>query len=486
MATPISPVITDAGLAAAIAANGAGLQLQITHVALGAAAYAPASTATALVDRREKATVFTGARLGNQLTISVTHRASDYTGAAYGVGEIGFYAGDPDAGGVLFAVWSEVGRSSPNRGGPNAINYQQTYTITLTAVPVGSVTVVYDTGAAIAMAAINTHLSAADPHPVYLRKAGNLGAPMTGPLILSGDAELPKQAVTLEQLQTDGCPIGAVLMFLRRTPPLGWLELNGAELSRAAYPDLWANAIAEGLVVTNSAWFLDRSRYSDGNGGTTFRLPDARGEFPRFWDNGRTLDSGRDIATVQVADVGSHTHVIPGDGTGGWVGGGNQPSTINVSDRGAAGTYALIGASTGVETRPRNVSFLVCVKAGLSTLAAAPAPTPGPPAPSPPPPPAPSGLPTAAFSANPLFDIVPSPGGVVNVTFTDQSTGSPTAWLWNFGNGATSTLQNPVQGFVANGVLDTYTISLTVTNAAGQHTTTKPNYISVSVNDQNP
>jgi microcystin-dependent protein len=486
MATPINPVITDAGLAAAIAANGAGLQLQITHVALGAGAYAPATTATALVDRREKAAVFNGARVGNQLTISVTHRASDYTGAAYGVGEIGFYAGDPDSGGVLFAVWSAVGRSSPNRGGSNAINYQQTYTITLSAVPTGSVTVVYDTAAAIAMASITAHLQAADPHTQYILKAGNVGSPMTGPLLLSGTATLPTQAVPLQQLLSDGCPVGMIADFMGRTPRAGWLELNGVELLRVNYPDLWDYAQAQTLVVTHAQWLLDRSRFSQGDGSTTFRIPDFRGEFRRSWDNGRNIDAGRDIATIQIESIGTHGHAINGDNTNGWIAGSNPPTSVQLSDRSVSGTYNLIVPSAEGETRPRNISVLTCIKAGTTGTPTAPPLPPGPPAPPPAPSPTPVGLPVAAFSANPLFDFAATIGALVPVSFTDQSTGSPTSWLWTFGDGATSTAQNPTHSYAAAGVADRYTVTLTVTNSAGPNTVTKTDYITISLNDQNP
>lgn len=45
------------------------------------------------------------------------------------------------------------------------------------------------------------------------------------------------------------------------------------------------------------------------------------------------------------------------------------------------------------------------------------------------------------------------------VTFIDQSTGSPGTWLWDFGDGNTSTSQNPTHSYSASG---TYTVSLTV------------------------
>lgn len=62
------------------------------------------------------------------------------------------------------------------------------------------------------------------------------------------------------------------------------------------------------------------------------------------------------------------------------------------------------------------------------------------------------------------------------VAFTDQSMGAPTAWSWDFGNGATSTLKNPSTTFFTPG---TYTVSLTVTNADGSKTLSRPQYITV-------
>ncbi|MCB9230265.1 MAG: right-handed parallel beta-helix repeat-containing protein [Bacteroidia bacterium] len=49
------------------------------------------------------------------------------------------------------------------------------------------------------------------------------------------------------------------------------------------------------------------------------------------------------------------------------------------------------------------------------------------------------------------------------VSFTDQSTGSPTSWLWNFGDGSTSTQQNPSHVYVAMG---SFNVCLTVSNGA--------------------
>ncbi|MBN2680895.1 MAG: PKD domain-containing protein [Bacteroidales bacterium] len=53
------------------------------------------------------------------------------------------------------------------------------------------------------------------------------------------------------------------------------------------------------------------------------------------------------------------------------------------------------------------------------------------------------------------------------VQFYDISSGIPTSWSWNFGDGQTSTEQNPVHTYSATG---TYTVELVVTNALGTNT----------------
>jgi PGF-pre-PGF domain-containing protein len=78
---------------------------------------------------------------------------------------------------------------------------------------------------------------------------------------------------------------------------------------------------------------------------------------------------------------------------------------------------------------------------------------------------------TANFQASPLSGVAP-----LSVQFTDTSTGSPTSWLWNFGDGTTSNSQNPSHTYYGVG---TYTVSLTVTDVVGS-TATKSNYITVT------
>lgn len=57
--------------------------------------------------------------------------------------------------------------------------------------------------------------------------------------------------------------------------------------------------------------------------------------------------------------------------------------------------------------------------------------------------------------------------GDPTVIFTDLSTGSPTSWSWNFGDGGTSVLENPSHLYATNG---TFNVCLTVTNGVGSDT----------------
>ena len=75
------------------------------------------------------------------------------------------------------------------------------------------------------------------------------------------------------------------------------------------------------------------------------------------------------------------------------------------------------------------------------------------------------------FSANTLSGCEP-----LTVSFTDLSTGNPTSWAWDFGNGNTSALQNPSATYVNAGV---YTVKLVINNATATDSIIKTNYITV-------
>jgi PKD repeat protein len=80
--------------------------------------------------------------------------------------------------------------------------------------------------------------------------------------------------------------------------------------------------------------------------------------------------------------------------------------------------------------------------------------------------------PVAAFSAHPTSGYAP-----LKVAFTDKSTGFHNSYKWSFGDGTYSKEKNPVHKYTKVG---SYTVSLTVSNAAGNNTTTKSNFIVVN------
>jgi PKD repeat protein len=82
---------------------------------------------------------------------------------------------------------------------------------------------------------------------------------------------------------------------------------------------------------------------------------------------------------------------------------------------------------------------------------------------------APTTPPTAAFSATPLSTCD------LEFNFTDFSTDIPQSWLWDFGDGTSSTIQNPNHTYASSG---SYTVKLVVSNSAGADSTTQ----TVSIN----
>lgn len=95
------------------------------------------------------------------------------------------------------------------------------------------------------------------------------------------------------------------------------------------------------------------------------------------------------------------------------------------------------------------------------------------PSPSPPPSPIPV---VSNFTGIPINGIVP-----LEVSFNDLSTGNIDSWLWNFGDGNTSTERNPVHVYEFVGHRQTiYTVTLTITDSYGSDIMTKVDYITVN------
>jgi PKD repeat protein len=81
-------------------------------------------------------------------------------------------------------------------------------------------------------------------------------------------------------------------------------------------------------------------------------------------------------------------------------------------------------------------------------------------------------IPTALFKTSVTSGYEP-----LTVQFVDASTNSPNSWVWSFGDGGTSTLQDPTHTYIAAG---SYTVTLTASNAMGSNTVSQPGYITVN------
>ncbi len=91
-------------------------------------------------------------------------------------------------------------------------------------------------------------------------------------------------------------PLGTVMHVAHSDPAKlegEWLPAHGQAIDRTTYADLF-DLIGE--------------TYGNGNGTTTFNLPDLRGEFVRGWDSGKGTDTGRAIGSAQSDQMEQHGH----------------------------------------------------------------------------------------------------------------------------------------------------------------------------------
>ncbi len=136
-------------------------------------------------------------------------------------------------------------------------------------------------------------------------------------------------------------PPGAIIYTAMPVPPEGCLKANGAAVSRTAYANLFA-AIGTTFGV--------------GDNSTTFNLPDLRGEFIRCFDDGRGIDSGRAFGSWQADDLKSHTHTVPFSDVNTYAN-NSSPGELVMGN-----TPTISSATGGIETRPRNIALLACIK----------------------------------------------------------------------------------------------------------------------------
>ena len=156
------------------------------------------------------------------------------------------------------------------------------------------------------------------------------------------------------------CPSGMVMIFAGDFAPVGWLKANGAAVSRTVYANLFA-AIG--------------TRYGAGDGYSAFNLPDLRGEFPRFWDDGRGVDAGRGLGTWQndaIRNIAGNAATYTQDDI-------RPNGVLGISNKATRGIVwennwqnfgiqaqldfdASRVVPTANENRPRNIALLACIK----------------------------------------------------------------------------------------------------------------------------
>ncbi len=158
-------------------------------------------------------------------------------------------------------------------------------------------------------------------------------------------------------------PPGVVTAFAGTAAPTGWLKCNGALVSRTTYAALYA-----AIGATHGV----------GDGSTTFKLPDLRGEFVRGWDDGRGIDPGRSFGAWQKGTMGAVDTSGSGDGRIAVVLGCDTATPVAAYGfdpalaadypgqlYGVGATYAYsTTALAGLwgSSRPRNVALLYCIK----------------------------------------------------------------------------------------------------------------------------
>ena len=245
------------------------------------------------------------------------------------------------------------------------------------------------------------------------------------------------------------CSSSVLPTVFRLTRQSGLLQLesyqplaSGSDFTAAGW-----NA-ADGKVYVGVSSNLRSYDYPTNTAGSTFQIPNLSGILGlTFSDDGADLYVARKPATLSRVNWSTKRLVS------GW--------TFDLTPYGMKDARAVdliadqVWVSDGYDNRAssdplRHAVFVFDVVGSTPTPAA----------------------PTASFNATPTTGTAP-----LTVSFTDTSTGAPTSWLWDFGDGGTSTAQNPSNLYSAPG---TFTVTLTAFNANGSSTASQPITVSAT------
>ena len=166
------------------------------------------------------------------------------------------------------------------------------------------------------------------------------------PYVPPPERELPEPAPVIPPSSL--LASGQIAYFAMQTAPPGWLVCDGTSYLVSSWPELFG---AIGLVFGVG---------SDKTGGTTFNVPDLRGQFIRGFDSVGNTDrdrGGKGFGTTQGDMFGRHNHG-PDMGRRGDA----SERLIRYGDNDQRVSFGRSEDTGGTETRPKNVALLPCIK----------------------------------------------------------------------------------------------------------------------------
>lgn len=145
--------------------------------------------------------------------------------------------------------------------------------------------------------------------------------------------------------------VGRIEQDSQPTARTGKVKSGFLALAKTVKPQLWNWALHNGLVVPLASWTAGRPVYAD-NGDGTFKGPDIRGEWPRFWDDGRGVDAGRLFTDWKDGQMPSHFHNFYASTTSA---DGSAPDVERLTGyrEAAYNTSSTGGTENNSENRPR-------------------------------------------------------------------------------------------------------------------------------------
>jgi len=161
MPTPIIFTLTNAGLNAALDADANGLTLSLTQIGIGSGKYTPAATRTALQTEIARYPLSGGDVESNSKTLRFSAILESVT--TQQAFEVGLFTST----GVLFAVASTTGTDPLILVTAN-IAFVGSFGLVVSEIPPGSVTVVTDPNAPLAVVLLNQHVTNPNPHSQYV------------------------------------------------------------------------------------------------------------------------------------------------------------------------------------------------------------------------------------------------------------------------------------------------------------------------------